>query len=64
MREKGVNATRLQMMPNELVLFPLKGASYEHKGSPGLSDEKYSSFDHFLSHIIGLNELPSIFSRR
>lgn len=61
MREKGVNATRLQMMPNELVLFPLKGASYEHKGSPGLSDEKYSSFDHFLSHIIGLNELPSIF---
>lgn len=60
-REKGVNATGMEMQSTDLVLFPLKGASYEFKGNPTLLNEKYNSFEHIFSHIIGLNELPSTF---
>ncbi|KAL3232499.1 K(+)/H(+) antiporter 1 [Nakaseomyces bracarensis] len=61
MREKGVNATGMEMTHKDLILFPLKGASYEYKGNPTLLNEKYTSFEHIFSHIVGLNELPSTF---
>lgn len=61
MREKATNILSLNSDPTNMVLIPLKGASYEYKGSPVLIDEKYVSFDHIFSHLLGLNELSSNF---
>lgn len=60
-REKAANVATMKMNPTDLVLLPLKGASYEYRGSPVLTDEKYTNFDHIYSHLLGLNELSSTF---
>ncbi|CAI1509994.1 hypothetical protein SEUBUCD646_0J01180 [Saccharomyces eubayanus] len=60
-REKAANIATIKMNPTDLVLLPLKGASYEYRGSPVLTDEKYVNFDHIYSHLLGLNELSSAF---
>ncbi|CAI4043637.1 hypothetical protein SKDZ_10G1200 [Saccharomyces kudriavzevii ZP591] len=61
MREKAANIAAVKINPTDLVLLPLKGASYEYRGSPVFIDEKYANFDHIYSHLLGLNELSSSF---
>lgn len=61
MREKAANIATMKMDSSDLILLPLKGASYEYRGSPVFIDEKYANFDHIYSHLLGLNELSSTF---
>ena len=61
MREKAANIATMKMDSTDLILLPLKGASYEYRGSPVFIDEKYANFDHIYSHLLGLNELSSTF---
>ncbi|QLG74780.1 hypothetical protein HG535_0H01060 [Zygotorulaspora mrakii] len=61
MREKATNIVSLDMKASDLVLLPLKGASFEFNGSPIATHEPYSNFEHIHSHILGLNELSSNF---
>ncbi|CAI4034330.1 hypothetical protein SMKI_10G1170 [Saccharomyces mikatae IFO 1815] len=61
MREKAANIATMKKDSTDLVLLPLKGASYEYRGSPIFIDEKYANFDHIYSHLLGLNELSSTF---
>lgn len=59
MKEKAININTLSLIESSLVFFPLKGASYQSKDSSVLNDDRYKSFDHIFSHILGSNELPS-----
>ncbi|CAI5130155.1 AVN_HP_G0106880.mRNA.1.CDS.1 [Saccharomyces cerevisiae] len=61
MREKAANIATMKMDSTDLILLPLKGASYEYRGSPVFIDEKYANYDHIYSHLLGLNELSSTF---
>lgn len=60
-REKALNIVSADINESDMVLLPLKGASYEFKGSVVLNDEKYQNFNHIYSHILGINELSSSF---
>ncbi|GMM58211.1 Kha1 protein [Maudiozyma humilis] len=60
-REKALNIVSAGIHENDMTFLPLKGASYEFKGSVVLSDEKYQNFNHIYSHILGINELSSGF---
>lgn len=61
MREKAINISSLTIPDSNLFLIPLKGASYQARESTVLVNDKYKSFDHIYSHILGSNELPSNF---
>lgn len=61
MKEKAVNINSLTIPNSNLVLLPLKGASYQARESSVLVDDRYKSFDHIFSHILGSNELSSNF---
>lgn len=60
-REKATNIISMNMNESDLVLLPLKGASYEYRGSPVLNDDIYQNFNHIYSHLLGINELSSNF---
>ncbi|CCK73531.1 Kha1p NDAI_0G05480 [Naumovozyma dairenensis CBS 421] len=55
MREKAVNILSMSKRNSDLILLPLKGASYQD--SLLQVEEKYNNFEHFYSHLLGLNEL-------
>lgn len=61
MKEKAININSLTIPDSALVFIPLKGASYQSRESAVLVDDKYKSFDHVYSHILGSNELSSNF---
>ncbi|CCF55581.1 hypothetical protein KAFR_0A01430 [Kazachstania africana CBS 2517] len=60
-RDKATDMLSFKLKNTDLLLLPLKGASYEYHGPLILRDEKYTSFDHIHSHLLSLNELPSNF---
>lgn len=60
-REKATNIASMNMKKSDLVLLPLKGASFEFVGSQVPANEPYAHFEHIYSHILGLNELSSSF---
>lgn len=61
MREKATSIVSMNMKDSDLVILPLKGASFEFNGSQIATHEPYVNFAHFYSHILGLNELSSNF---
>ena len=57
MREKADNVANVEAGIDNLLLVPLNGAQPEYEYDLDLS-ERFQDFDHLLSHILGLNELP------
>lgn len=60
MKEKADNVANIKAGVDDLLLVPLNGAQPEYEYDLDLT-ERFQDFEHLLSHILGLNELPHNF---